>query len=90
MLFSIFLEICSIICLSLPFSNNSILEFLLFSEKYKDIISNFVTFHIKLNQKPEIKRDIINYTIREISLFIQAFTDSKNKLFSSFLFISNK
>ena len=50
------------------------------SEKYKDIISNFVKFHIQLNQLPEIKRDIINFTIREISLFMQALTDENNKL----------
>ena len=50
------------------------------SEKYKDIIANFVKFHVKLKLLPEIKRDIINYTIREISLFIQALTDKNNKL----------
>ena len=50
------------------------------SQKYKDIIANFVSFHIKLNQLPEIKRDVINYTIREISLFMQALTDKNNDL----------
>ena len=50
------------------------------SEKYKDIIANLISFHIKLNKKPEIKRDIINYTIREISLFMQALTDKNNNL----------
>ena len=50
------------------------------SEKYKDIIEKLISFHIKLTQLPEIKRDIINYTIREISLFMQALTDKNNNL----------
>ena len=49
------------------------------SEKYKDIISDLIKFHIKLNKQPEITKDIFNFTLREISLFIQALTDKNNK-----------
>ena len=48
--------------------------------KYNNIISDLIKFHIKLNNSPQIKNNIINYTLREISLFIQALTDNNNKL----------
>lgn len=48
--------------------------------KYNNIISKLIKFHIKLNNSPEIKSNIINCTIREISIFIQALKDKNNKL----------
>ena len=49
-------------------------------EENKKIINDLIDFHLKWIQEPEIKNDIKYFTLREISLFIQAFTDSKNKL----------
>ena len=46
-------------------------------EKYKDIIIDLIKVYIELNKSLEIKKDTINYTLREISLFIQAL---KNKI----------
>ena len=48
--------------------------------KNKNIIYDLIDFHLKWIQEPEIKNDIKYFTLREISLFIQAYTDSKNKL----------
>ena len=49
-------------------------------EKNKNIISDLIKFHLKWNKQPEIENNIIYFTLREISLFIEALIDNENKL----------
>ena len=49
-------------------------------EENKNIISDLIKFHLEWNKKPEIKNSIIYFTLREISLFIEALIDGRNTL----------
>ena len=49
-------------------------------DKNKDVINDLIKFHLKWIQEPDVKNDIKYFTIREISLFIEALTDENNKL----------
>ena len=49
-------------------------------EKNKEIIKDLISFHLKWIQEPDVKNDIKYFTLREISLFIQALIDKNNKL----------
>ena len=49
-------------------------------DKNKDVINDLIKFHLKWIQEPDVKNDIKYFTLREISLFIEALTDENNKL----------
>ena len=49
-------------------------------EENKEIVKDLISFHLKWVKEPDVKNDIKYFTLREISLFIQALTDKNNKL----------
>jgi len=66
------------------FSQKELLEIckgLMNEEQYdnnRSIISDLIKFHLRWNNEPEIKNNIIYFTLREISLFIEALINEEN------------
>ena len=49
-------------------------------EDNKNIISDLIKFHLRWNKEPENKNNIINFTLRDITLFIEALLNEENRL----------